>query len=258
MIQAGFPVPAGFHVTTDAYRTFVKVNDLQARILAALKDVDTSIHAGLETASQKIRDFFEHSHLPADLANAIADAYQAFKDEHAVVAVRSSATAEDLPEASFAGPQETYLNIHGIREVLRAVKKCWASLWTARAIAYRIKNNIDQNCVALANVVQEMVNAEAAGILFTANPINERRDELVVNAAWGLSESIVGVLVSPDSIVADNTTGKIKKYEVAEKTVITMVTEFGTRQEPLDDARRKSRVLKEAFAKHPEQSEWVK
>ncbi len=246
MIQAGFLVPDGFHITTKAYRQFVAVNDLQMKILAALKDLDVSLPATLETASNTIREFFDHSYIPADLSDAIVDAYQALGEDHAVVAVRSSATAEDLPEASFAGQQETYLNIHGIDEVLDAVKKCWASLWTARAIAYRIKNNIDQSTVALAVVVQEMVDAEAAGILFTANPINGHRDEMVINAAWGLGEAIVGGLVSPDTIVADKATGKVKQYDVAEKTVITVRTEKGTSQEKLEDGRRSSKVLNEA------------
>jgi pyruvate,water dikinase len=130
--------------------------------------------------------------------------------------------------------------------LLDAVKKCWASLWTARAIAYRIKNNIDQNTVALAVVVQEMVDAKAAGILFTVNPINGRRNEMVINAAWGLGEAIVGGLVLPDTIFAEKATGKVKQYDVAEKTVITVRTEKGTREDPLDDARRRSKVLNEA------------
>ncbi|HEX6269530.1 MAG TPA: PEP/pyruvate-binding domain-containing protein [Anaerolineales bacterium] len=246
MIDAGFPVPNGFHVTTAAYLTFIAVNDLQTKILAALEDVDTSLPTTLETVSDTIRKLFDHSHIPADLRDVIVNAYQALGDEHAVVAVRSSATAEDLPGASFAGQQETYLNIHGIDEILDAVKKCWASLWTARAIAYRAKQNIDPDSVALAVVVQEMVDAEAAGILFTANPINGHRDEMVINAAWGLGEAIVGGLVSPDTIVADKATGKVKTYDVAEKTVITVRTEKGTREDPLDEARRHSKVMKEA------------
>ncbi len=246
MIQAGFPIPCGFHITTEAYRTFIKLNGLQSKILAALEDVDASLPASLETASETIDRFFADGEIPLDIAESICGSYEALGSPQKSVAVRSSATAEDLPEASFAGQQETYLNIRGEEALLDAVKKCWASLWTARAIAYRIKNNIDQNCVALAVVVQEMVNAEAAGILFTANPINGQRDEIVINAAWGLGEAIVGGLVSPDTIIADKATGKIKKYEVAEKTVITVLTESGTREEPLNDARRKSKVLKDA------------
>jgi len=244
MINAGFPVPDGFHITTKAYRQFVAANNLQAKILTALKDVDTSLPATLETASTSISRFFADASVPAHIASAITNAYIDINRKS--VAVRSSATAEDLPEASFAGQQETFLNIRSEEDLLDAVKKCWASLWTARAIAYRIKNNIDQNTVALAVVVQEMVDAEAAGILFTANPINGHRDEMVINAAWGLGEAIVGGLVSPDTIIAEKATGKVKSYEVAEKTVITVRTEKGTSEEPLNDSRRSSKVLNEA------------
>jgi pyruvate,water dikinase len=249
MINAGFPVPDGFHITTEAYRKFIAANNLQTKILAALKDVNISLPATLETATTTIGRFFTKADIPEDLAATITDSYLQLAAQPLrpiSVAVRSSATAEDLPDASFAGQQETYLNIRGKESLLDAVKKCWASLWTARAIAYRIKNNIDQNTVALAVVVQEMVNAESSGILFTANPLNGRRDEMVINAAWGLGEAIVGGLVSPDTIVADKATGKIKKVDVAEKTVITVLTESGTSEEPLDDARCRSQVLKEA------------
>ena len=185
MIQAGFPVPNGFHITTEAYRAFVDANNLQTRILTDLKDVDPTLPTTLETASASISRLFADSAMPDEIANAIKGTYLTLDTSHLTlpVAVRSSATAEDLPEASFAGQQETYLNIRGEADLLDAVKKSWASLWTARAIAYRIKNNIDQNTVALAIVVQELVEAEAAGILFTANPINGKRDEMVINAA---------------------------------------------------------------------------
>jgi len=161
MISAGFPIPRGFHITTEAYCTFIKLNALQTKIIATLKDVDTALPASLETASATIRSLFAQAGIPPDIAESIRGSYEALGRPEKSVAVRSSATAEDLPEASFAGQQETYLNIHGMDTLLNAVKKCWASLWTARAIAYRIKNNIDQNTVALAVVVQEMVNAES-------------------------------------------------------------------------------------------------
>lgn len=257
MINAEFPIPDGYHITTEAYRQFVTANDLQTKILAALKEVEITLPATLETTSATIGRLFADAKIPNDIASTIAEAYATLlhsnpspngkktRDEGIPVAVRSSATAEDLPEASFAGQQETYLNIRGDEAVLEAVKKCWASLWTARAIAYRIKNNIDQNSIALAVVVQEMVDAEAAGILFTANPMNGRRDEMVINAAWGLGEAIVGGLVSPDTIIADKTTGKVKKMDIAKKTVITVTTEKGTGEKPLNDARRNSQVMKE-------------
>ncbi|HEX2998284.1 MAG TPA: PEP/pyruvate-binding domain-containing protein, partial [Anaerolineales bacterium] len=260
MINAGLPVPDGFHVTTEAYRQFVTINALQEKILSALRDADPSQPATLEAVAGSICRLFAEARIPPEIMEAILKAYQSLgpkatdhKPSTVVhgpssivsVAVRSSATAEDLPEASFAGQQETYLNIRGEEALIEAVKKCWASLWTSRAIAYRIKNNIDQDAVALAVVVQEMVNAEAAGILFTANPINGNRSEMVINAAWGLGEAIVGGLVSPDTIIADKATGRIKNVEVAEKTVITVRTESGTREETLEDKRRKAQVLKE-------------
>jgi pyruvate,water dikinase len=251
MINAGFPVPDGFHITTEAYRKFMEANQLQEKIIAALRDADTSLPASLEAVSTTIGGFFAPASIPADLATAITTAYTELYHQSSIanrnsVAVRSSATAEDLPEASFAGQQETFLNICGEEALLDALKKCWASLWTARAIGYRIKNNVDQNTVALAIVVQEMVNADVSGVLFTANPINGHRDEMVINAAWGLGEAIVGGLVSPDTIVADKATGKVKKYAVAEKTAITVLTVSGTREDPLEDERVHSKVMSEA------------
>ena len=245
LAAAGLPVPPGFHITTAAYCRFVAEYGLQEQILAAVSTATSDQPATLEEASSQIGKLFAQHAMPDDIAEAIRQAYAGLGEGDVPVAVRSSATAEDLPEMSFAGQQETYLNIRGGEAVLDAVKRCWASLWTARAIAYRIKNNIDQSTVTLAVVVQEMVNAEAAGILFTVNPINGRRDEMVINAAWGLGEAIVGGLVSPDTIIAEKTTGKIKKLDVTEKTVITVLTESGTEEKPLDDTRHKSQVLKE-------------
>jgi phosphoenolpyruvate synthase/pyruvate phosphate dikinase len=190
LTRAGIPVPGGFHVTTEAYRQFVATNDLQTKILTSLKDVDVTLPATLEATSAAIGSFFAESKISADLATAITDAYNELNRKS--VAVRSSATAEDLPGASFAGQQDTFLNICGEEALLDAVKKCWASLWTARAIAYRARQNISPDSVALAVVVQELVFADAAGIMFTANPINGNRDEVVINAAWGLGEAIGG------------------------------------------------------------------
>jgi pyruvate,water dikinase len=280
MFQAGLPVPPGFHVTTQAYRAFVQLNNLQPGILSALDSVDPSLPASSEAASEKISRLFAAGTMPADMEEVIRAAYDGLAEAHtqalqgkgAKVAVRSSATAEDLPQASFAGQQETYLNISGAGPVLDAVRKCWASLWTARAIAYRIKNHIDQESVALAVVVQEMVEAEAAGILFTANPINGRRDEMVINAAWGLGEAIVGGQVSPDTVVADKATGKVKKMDVADKAVMTAATEMGTEVRTLSGLLRKAPVLNaadtaslaevarkiEAFHGQPQDIEWCR
>ncbi len=241
---AGFPVPAGFHITTGAYRRFCETNRLQPIVRAALEGIELLLPRTLETASAEIKKFFMAGDIPIEIADSIREGYAGLRRTR--VAVRSSATAEDLPEASSAGQQETYLNISGNEAVLEAVKKCWASLWTPRAIAYRLKNNLDQNNIALAVVVQEMVNAEAAGILFTANPVNGKRNEVVINAVWGLGEAVVGGLVTPDILSVDKATGKIKQMEIAEKSVITVPTASGTEEKPLTDARRKAQVLKEA------------
>ncbi|RPJ27429.1 MAG: pyruvate, phosphate dikinase [Chloroflexi bacterium] len=254
MINAGLPVPDGFHITTEAYRQFIDANNMQAKILSALHDADLSQHATLEIASATIGSFFAEGKIPTDVETAIWDAYNNLDNRKSQivnrksVAVRSSATAEDLPGASFAGQQETYLNIRGEESLLEAVKKCWASLWTARAIAYRIKNNIDQNTVALAVVVQEMIFAEAAGIMFTVNPLNGRRNELVINAAWGLGEAIVGGLVSPDTLTVDKQKSKVIRRETAEKLVMTVRTERGTSEVPVPDFQKKKAVLSDAQA----------
>ncbi|MBN1429178.1 MAG: pyruvate, phosphate dikinase [Anaerolineae bacterium] len=261
LATAGLPVPGGFHVTTGAYRQFVEANALQPRILAALEPVDASQPATLETASEAICQLFMQADVPTPIADAITRAYgdlsnhtitttkgRKSTNQPIAVAVRSSATAEDLPDASFAGQQETYLNISGTEAVLEAVKRCWASLWTARAIGYRAHQNIDPDSVALAVVVQRLVHAETAGILFTANPMNGRRDEMVINAAWGLGEAIVGGQVTPDTLIADKATGQIKQVQVADKTVMTVRTAQGTVEQPVEESRRKERVLDDVLA----------
>ncbi|MGD8968851.1 MAG: PEP/pyruvate-binding domain-containing protein, partial [Anaerolineae bacterium] len=186
LVAAGLPVPDGFHVTTAAYRQFVADNDLQPRILAALERVDSAQPATLEAASTDILALFAAAQTPPDVTSAIALAYAALAGRDPVVAVRSSATAEDLPDASFAGQQETFLNVEGHAEVLAAVKRCWASLWTARAIGYRARQGIVPEGLSLAVVVQTLVPAEAAGIMFTANPLTGRRDQAMISASWGL------------------------------------------------------------------------
>lgn len=239
----GLPVPPGFHITTAAYRRFVTENQLQERILAAVSPVSPDDPATLEAASKAIAELFATSAIPADLADAIRDAYAKLGDGDQPVAVRSSATAEDLPEMSFAGQQETFLNVRGAGAVLEAVRRCWASLWTARAIGYRARHGIAPEDVSLAVVVQELVPADAAGILFTANPLTGARDEMLINAAWGLGEAIVGGLVTPDTVVVDRTSGAIVTEEISTKDVMTVRTPDGTREEPVPVGQRSRAVL---------------
>jgi len=248
LARAGLPVPGGFHLTTEAYQEFVTANNLQDGINDALKTVDTMQPSTLEIASEEIGRLFAQAEIPGDLANAIVNAYAALPGSNPAVAVRSSATAEDLPDASFAGQQETYLNITRADQVLEATKKCWASLWTARAIGYRARQGIGTEGVALAVVVQLLINAEAAGIMFTANPLNGNRNETVINAAWGLGEAVVGGAVTPDTITVNKLTGVVIAGETAEKLVMTVRTGTGTEEQPVPDSLQKVPVLSDEQA----------
>ena len=164
------------------------------------------------------------------------------------MAVRSSATAEDLPEASFAGQLETYLNVRGREAVLDAVQRCWASLWTGRAIGYRQRQGIRPEDVSIAVVVQRLVPAQAAGVAFTANPVTGARGEMMINAAWGLGEAVVSGQVTPDTFVVNKQTGTIASQEIAGKEVMTVRLESGTREEPVPPDKRRQAALEPAQA----------
>ncbi|WP_245761267.1 PEP/pyruvate-binding domain-containing protein [Saccharopolyspora shandongensis] len=243
---AGLPVPPGFDVTTVAYRDFAATAGLQERILAAVAEVDPDRPETAQAASGKIQQWFAESPVPEEIAEAIRAAY-AGMGEDVPVAVRSSATAEDLPEMSFAGQQDTYLNIRGETAVLDAVRRCWASLWTARAIDYRLRNGVAADEVALAVVVQELVPAEAAGVLFTRDPVTGAGEDVLVNAAWGLGEAIVGGQVTPDTYVVARD-GQVREQVVGDKAVMTVRTAEGTREEPVPEGRRGVPVLSPAEA----------
>lgn len=243
LAAAGLPVPDGFHVTTEAYQAFVSENNLQGDILAAVETIDAWRPAMLEEAARRIRDRFMQATIPPPLAEGIVAAYATLPGADPAVAVRSSATAEDLPEASFAGQQETYLNVSGAEALLEATKKCWASLWTARAIAYRARQGIPPEKVALAIVVQLMAPAAAAGILFTAHPVTGQRDRLMISAAWGLGEAIVGGAVTPDTIIVDKESGRVISRETARKETMTVAYDGGTRDEAVPENLRSAPVL---------------
>jgi phosphohistidine swiveling domain-containing protein len=243
LAAAGLPVPPGFHITTTAYRSFVTENGLQEQILATVSAAPADQPTSLEEASSKIGRMFAQRSMPAEIAAAIRQAYIALGGDDLCVAVRSSATAEDLPELSFAGQQETYLNMRGEAMVLDAIKRCWASLWTARAIGYRARSGIAHEEVSLAVVVQELVPADAAGILFTANPLTGERDQVMINAAWGLGEAIVGGQVTPDTVAVDRASGLITAQQISVKEVMTVRTPEGTSEEPVPVDKRTSAVL---------------
>lgn len=235
LARAGFAVPPGFLLTTVAYRTVVQANALQTFIL------DTVAHQPADVAASLIRARFEVVNIPAEVRAAIIGAYSGLAS--AVVAVRSSATAEDLPGLSFAGQQETFLNVRGPEALEQAVRRCWASLWTARAIEYRRQAGLDQASVTLAIVVQEQVDAEVAGVLFTADPVSGSHAAITINAAFGLGESVVSGLVQPDVVQVDRATRTVASSVIADKAVMTVPAEAGTRQIPVPDERRRAPAL---------------
>lgn len=195
MFQAGFPVPPGFCITTEAYKEVISGGNLYPQIEKLLQKSTSSAEK-----AQEIQALVLNASLSGDLVAEILNAYRELvKDNDVAVAVRSSATAEDLPQASFAGQQETYLGVRGEDDLLHYTQLCWASLWTERAISYRERNNFPHQQVALAVIVQVMVAPDTAGVLFTANPLNGKKDEMLVNASYGLGESVVSGQITPDS-----------------------------------------------------------
>ncbi|WP_139003374.1 PEP/pyruvate-binding domain-containing protein [Arthrobacter crystallopoietes] len=248
LIRAGVPVPPGFVVNTAAYAAFVDANHLEAGIseLAALPP--QAALPDYEEASERIRALFTDSSMPSAVVAELNAAYRGLGGREPDVAVRSSATAEDLASASFAGQQDTYLNVRGTQSLAAAVTACWASLWTGRAMAYRARAGIGPEPVRLAVVVQQMVQAEAAGVMFTANPANGRRDQIVISAAWGLGDSVVSGTVTTDDLVVDAGTGRVLSRRTADKETMTAYAEHGTREQPVPAERRHRPVLDDRAA----------
>jgi phosphohistidine swiveling domain-containing protein len=213
LVRAGFPVPDGVVITTEAYATVVEHAGLAAAVATAAADDGAALRAA-----------FAAVEIPDDLRSAILDAYALLGN--GPVAVRSSATAEDLPGAAFAGQQDTYLNVVGADALLDAVRRCWGSLWTERAIAYRARRDVLSGGVRIAVVVQRMVPAEFAGVLFTANPVSGDRTEVVVDASSGLGEAVVSGLVTPDHYVLD-ADGRVRERRRGLREVVVRGVEGG-------------------------------
>src|SRR5436190_5231666 len=227
LTNAKFPVPPGFCVTTTAYALVAADAGLQSVLdtHATSQAGEGGDAQGLTDMAQAARHCILAATIPTEIADAIAEAYGVLgSGEPIPVAVRSSATAEDLPFASFAGQQDTYLNIVGIEAVLDAVRRCWASLWTDRAVSYRASNTIDHRTVRLAVVVQRMVDAQVAGVLFTANPLTGRRRQAVIDANPGLGEAVVSGAVNPDHFVVNAETSEIIERRLGDKRVVIRST----------------------------------
>ncbi len=225
LAQWGLPTLAGFCVTTEAYWNALEFSNLGARIADILADTQIDDLEQVNASSKKIRMLIESIELSLSVTQEIHSAYTLLGEP--AVAVRSSATAEDLPDASFAGQQDSYLNIIGFEQVIEHIKLCWGSLWTPRAIQYRAQQSIGNNNVYMAVVVQEMVQAEVAGVMFTINPLNNRLDQIVINASYGLGESVVSGAVTPDIFVLDKVSLRVLSTEIGTKETIILPKETG-------------------------------
>jgi len=213
MTQAGIPVPPGFIVTSQAYYMFLEESKLAAKIQNLLTPLDANNSKQLQDISKKIKQLISSAPMPVEIKNEIRRAYSELG--HGLVAVRSSATAEDLPEASFAGQQSTFLNIEGEDNVIQAVQNCWASLFESRAIYYREQQGYEHLKVGIAVPVQRMVNSQTSGVMFTVEPVTSDTRKMVIEAIYGLGEGLVSGEVSPDLYIIDKEKAKISTKKIS-------------------------------------------
>ncbi len=238
MYNAGIPVPPGFVVTAQAYKNFLDSAGIADEIYFVLGNLNVEDNTELQAASKKIQEIIIRAQMPKDIVEDIIEAYESLNVDEDVfkkagkealsiikagreppfVAVRSSATAEDLPTASFAGQQATFLNIRGNKGLIKAVQECWASLFTARAIYYRVKNNFPHEKVFIAVVVQKMIFSKSSGVIFSVNPMTNDESEIVIEAGWGLGEAVVSGSITPDQFIIDKKTLRLKNKKINEQT----------------------------------------
>ena len=225
MIHAGLPVPPGFAVTAYSYEKYIQEKNIAEQIYKIINETVTNPNdpKQYDVASKKIRELIEKTPMPKDIETAIRSAYkdlnQRLELRDTFVAVRSSATAEDLPDASFAGQQETYLNVKGAEDLVAKVVKCWSSLFTPRAIFYRNEKGFPHEKVFISVGVQKMVNSGCAGVMFTINPVTGNQGEIVIEGNYGLGETVVSGAVNPDDFVIDKASVSIKERRISKKTV---------------------------------------
>ncbi len=248
LTQAGIPVPPGFVVTAETYYKFMQDTGIFNSVMDILEEVDINNTKQLQKAADEIKKIIIETPIPEDISTMIIEAYNQLsirvgEEDGADVAIRSSATAEDLPEASFAGQQDTFLHVQGIDQVIEYVRKCWASLFEARAIFYREENDFEHSKVYIAVVVQQMVDSDKAGVMFTVNPSTGENIALI-EGSWGLGESVVSGTVTPDNYAVNKDNNEILTVVVSDKKTMFANDEEGTSiQVPVPENKRNERVL---------------
>jgi len=244
LMEAGddVQVPPGFAVTTDFYEAFLETQSLDKYITDRIAEVDIDDDNAVAAASRDIREHIESASFPDFLAAELESSWEQLQAETGEsdlqVAVRSSATAEDLPDASFAGQQDTYLNVTDFDAVAQRTKECMASLFTARAITYREKHGFDRDEVLISVGIQKMVEARSSGVMFTVNPSNGDRSKVRIESNWGLGEAVVSGIVTPDSFLVDKPVYKIVDRNVPDKDVMTVPTDAGTEEVEIEEEKR--------------------
>lgn len=219
MVRAGLPIPRGFVVCSPSFRKVVEGCKLHTRIKDWLAGLNYESAGELKRVEQQIRRLFDDIPIEGELRKTILEKYQSLGDE-AIVAVRSSATAEDLAGASFAGQQETLLNVSGEEALLEAIRRCWSSLYTSQAIFYRHQKGFDHSHASMAVVVQQMVNSEKSGVIFTVDPVHRNRSHMIIEAVWGLGEGIVSGAITPDHYKVDREECRIVYEYIPQKLVM--------------------------------------
>ena len=273
MSRAGLPVPGGFIVRSEMFNAYMEANGLWDYVFEKLETIDFSSDASLIAVSAEIRRKIIDCPVPQEMAEDIVKHYTQIGSGREPVAVRSSGTAEDLDDASFAGQQETFLFVIGNDDVVKFIKECWASLYNDRAIFYRREKKFDERSISIAVVVQRMVSAQKAGVMFTSNPITNDYNTVVLEAAWGLGEAIVSGIVTPDNLWIDKRTGEVTTEYISEKeTMVVRLSERGgTKEVPVPEELREAPVLTdgernqlvdlarkiEDFYQKPEDIEWA-
>jgi pyruvate,water dikinase len=250
MVQAGLPIPPGYVITAPAYRRVLEQAELETKIDDLLLDLDRSVCDQLQTVEPLIRDLFVDAPIPEEIQASIL-AYYRQLGEDLSVAVRSSATAEDLAGASFAGQQETILNVAGEEMLIEAVRRCWSSLFTAQAIFYRSQRGFDDTPVSMAVVVQKMVDSEKSGVSFTVDPVLRNHYQMVIEGVWGLGEGIVSGRITPDHYKLDRETYEMAFEFIPEKKIMyCQIQDGGVEVLPVPEDRVSARVLNDSELRH--------